>query len=115
VITVAWISNNKGVLKARTIDLNGSATAAASAANWSAITTLQGNISIKQNGFPIVSASTLVAGVTTIAWNTATKQVYTTANGTTINAAPTTIFTDGATGGRTYTGGYSTTVEPSPG
>jgi hypothetical protein len=113
-ITVAWISNNKGLLKARTLNLNGHATAATSAANWSATTSLQGNISLKQNGFPIVSASPLRTNVTTIAWNTATKQVYTTANGKSVDPTPITIFANGTAGGRTYTGGYSTTVEPAP-
>jgi hypothetical protein len=113
-ITAAWIATNTGQLKARTIDLNGSTTAATNPANWSGITTLQGNISNQQNGFPIVSASPLKTNITTIAWNTATKQVYTTANGTSVDPTPITIFTNGTTGGRTYKGGYSTTVEPGP-
>jgi hypothetical protein len=114
-ITAAWIADPQGHLKARTIDLNGAAKAANTLSNWSSAATLTGAISIDQNGFPIVSASPLVTNITTIAWNTANAQVYTTANGTAVDTSPVTIFTNGTTGGRIYAGGYSTAVEPGPG
>ena len=114
-VTVAWISNDKGVLKSRAINLNGVATAAADITKWTPIATLAGRISLKQNGFPIAAASPLDTGRVTIAWNTATAQVYTTYDGTTIDTTPTTIWTNGALGARTYTGGYSTVAEPTPG
>jgi hypothetical protein len=113
-ITVAWIADDTGQLKARAINLS-SATAAATLSNWPAAVSLTGKISITQNGFPIVSASSLVPGLTTIAWNTDTAQVVSTYNGSTIDTTPATVFTDGSAGGVTYTGGYSLAVEPAPG
>ena len=51
----------------------------------------------------------------TIAWNTPTKQVYTTFDGTTVTATPTTIWVNGTANAVSYAGGYSTVVEPAPG
>jgi hypothetical protein len=113
-ITVAWIADDTGQLKARAINLS-SATAAATLTNWPAAVSLTGKIAIAQNGYPIVSASRLVPGMTTIAWNTATAQVVSTYDGSTIDTTPATIFTNGSANGVTYSGGYSTAVEPAPG
>ena len=51
----------------------------------------------------------------TIAWNTPTKQVYTTFDGTSVTATPTTIWVNGSANAISYAGGYSTLVEPTPG
>ncbi|MEP6759166.1 MAG: hypothetical protein ABJB55_08225 [Actinomycetota bacterium] len=109
-IAVTWIADDTGTLKARGIDLNGSATAAATLGNWHATSTLADKISVAQNGYPIASASPLNTGVVTVAYNTDTAQRFVTFNGTSFAAAKT-IFTNNAT----YTGGYSTAVEPAPG
>ena len=114
-ITVAWIADNSGTLKARAIDLNGNANAAKTVSNWTAITTLNDKISMAQNGYPIVSASPLVKNKITIAYNTNVAQKYTTFNGTAIAKAGKVIWNNGTLGGRTYTGGYSTVAEPAPG
>lgn len=114
-ITVAWIADNSGTLKAHAIDLNGNANAAKTVSNWTAITTLNDKISMSQNGYPIVSASPLVKNKITIAYNTNVAQKYTTFNGTAIAKAGKVIWNNGTLGGRTYTGGYSTVAEPAPG
>lgn len=113
-VFAAWISNNKGALKGRAINLNGTNNRPATVGNWSAITSI-GKLSMKQNGFPIAGASPLVTNKVTMAWNTNTAQRYTTYNGTTINTTGNLIWTNGTAGGRTYTGGYSTVAEPHPG
>ena len=115
-ITVAWIADGKGALKARAIDLSGtSPIAAATRANWDVSVALAGHVSLRQGGYPIVSASPLVPGVVTIAWNTARRQVYTTFDGSAVTATPTTVWIDGTANATTYAGGYSTVVEPAPG
>src|SRR5207249_964803 len=62
-----------------------------------------------------VLPGTLAPGVVTIAWNTPRRQVYTTFDGTTVTATPTTIWVDGTANAASYAGGYSTVVEPAPG
>jgi hypothetical protein len=115
-ITVAWVADAKGSLKARAINLSGKTpTAAATRANWKAPVALAGRVSLRQGGYPVVSASPLAPGVVTIAWNTPTKQVYTTFDGTTVTATPTTIWVNGTANAVSYAGGYSTVVEPAPG
>ena len=115
-ITVAWVADAKGSLRARAIDLSGKTpTAAASPANWNAPVALAGRVSLRQGGYPVVSASPLAPGVVTIAWNTPRRQVYTTFDGTTVTATPTTIWVDGTANAASYAGGYSTVVEPAPG
>jgi hypothetical protein len=115
-ITVAWVADAKGSLRARAIDLSGKTpTAAASPANWNAPVALAGRVALRQGGYPVVSASPLAPGVVTIAWNTPTKQVYTTFDGTTVTATPTTIWVNGTANAVSYAGGYSTVVEPAPG
>jgi len=116
-ITVAWIADADGTLKARAIDLSAtaSATAAADRANWGPRTTMSEPVSLAQHGYPVVSSSPWVPGVTTIAWNTATSQVYVAVQGESIDPTPTTIWVDGPRAGKAYTGGYATAVEPAPG
>ncbi len=115
-ITVAWVADATGSLRARAIDLSGKTpTAAASPANWNASVALAGRVALRQGGYPVVSASPLAPGVVTIAWNTPTRQVYTTFDGTTVTATPTTIWVNGTANAVSYTGGYSTVVEPAPG
>jgi hypothetical protein len=113
-VFAAWISNNRGALKARAVNLNGVNNAAATLANWTATASL-GRISMRQNGFPIAGSSPLVTNKVTMAWNTNTAQKYTTYNGTAIDTAGTVIWANGTANGRTYTGGYSTVAEPHPG
>jgi hypothetical protein len=108
-ITVAWIADDTGTLKARSINLGGNAAAAATIGNWGAIATLADKISVAQNGYPIVSASPQNTGIVTVAYNTDTAQKFVTYNGTALSA-PKTIFTNNAT----YPGGYSVAVEPAP-
>jgi hypothetical protein len=115
-ITVAWIADAKGSLKARAINLTGkTAVAATTRANWNAPVALGGRISLRQGGYPVVAASPLAPGVVTIAWNTPTKQVYTTFDGTVVTSTPTTIWVNGTANAIAYVGGYSTVVEPAPG
>jgi hypothetical protein len=116
-ISVAWIADDTGALKVRSINLGGDAAASATLANWNGITTLNDDVSVSQNGWPIVSSSPLVPDVITIAYNTDTAQRYTTyeGGGTSAVAAGTTIYTNGTIGANTYAGGYSTVVEPAPG
>jgi hypothetical protein len=116
-ITVAWIGDADGTIKARAIDLSqsGSPTAAASSSEWGPRTAMTQPVSLPQHGYPVVSASRLVAGVITIAWNTPTSQVYTAVTSEAIGSAPTTIWIDGPAGSSAYTGGYATAVEPAPG
>ncbi|MDP9302778.1 MAG: glycoside hydrolase [Actinomycetota bacterium] len=115
-ITVAWIADPNGSLKARAINLSGKTpTAATTRANWNAPVALGGRVSFRQGGYPVVSASPLAPGVVTIAWNTPTKQVYTTFDGTEVTPTPTTIWINGTANGIAYAGGYSTVVEPAPG
>jgi hypothetical protein len=115
-ITVAWVADAKGSLKARAINLSGKTpTAAATRANWDAPVALGGRVSLRQGGYPVVSASPLAPGVVTIAWNTPAKQVYTTFDGTNVTATPTTIWINGTANAIAYAGGYSTVVEPAPG
>jgi hypothetical protein len=109
-IAVTWIADNTGTLKVRAINLNGSATAAATLGNWSVSSTLADKISVAQNGYPIASASPQNTSAVTVAYNTDTAQRYVTFNGTSVSSAKT-IFTNNAT----YTGGYSVAVEPAPG
>lgn len=112
-IAVGYVADDTGTLKVASINLNGNATRATTAGNWSS-TTLADKISLAQNGYPIAGASPLNTGVVTIAYDTATAQRYVRYNGTSVSAA-TTIYTNGTTGGKTYGGGYSTMVEPAPG
>jgi hypothetical protein len=115
-ITVAWVADAKGSLVARAINLSGtSPTAATTRANWNAPVVLGGRVSLRQGGYPVASASPLAPGVVTIAWNTPTKQVYTTFDGTAVSPTPTTIWVNGTANGIAYAGGYSTVVEPAPG
>src|SRR5207253_2687091 len=81
---------------------------------WNATVALAGRVSLRQGGYPVVSASPLAPGVVTIAWNTPTKQVYTTFDGTAVATTPTTIWVNGIANGIPYAGGYSTVVEPAP-
>jgi hypothetical protein len=115
-ITVAWVADAKGSLEARAINLSGmSPTAATTPANWNPPVVLGGRVSLRQGGYPVASASPLAPGVVTIAWNTPTKQVYTTFDGTAVSPTPTTIWVNGTANGIAYVGGYSTVVEPVPG
>jgi hypothetical protein len=115
-ITVAWVADAKGSLVARAINLSGtSPTAATTRANWNPPVVLGGHVSLRQGGYPVASASPLAPGVVTIAWNTPTKQVYTTFDGTAVSPTPTTIWVNGTANGIAYAGGYSTVVEPAPG
>jgi hypothetical protein len=116
-ITVAWIADANGLVKARAIDLSasGSATAASDRSEWGPSTAMDLPVSLRQHGYPVVAASPLVPGVATIAWNTAQSQVFATVTGETIGPGAATIFDDGAAGAFTYTGGYATVVEPAPG
>src|SRR5256885_996169 len=115
-ITVAWIADATGSLQARQIGLSGKTpTAAATRANWNASVVLAGRVSLRQGGYPVVSASPLAPGLVTIAWNTPTKQVYTTFDGTHVTATPITIWVGGIANAIAYTGGYATVVEPAPG
>jgi hypothetical protein len=116
-VVVAWIADADGTVKARAIDLaaSGSPTAAADRDRWGPRTAMTEPVSLAQHGYPVVSSSRAVPGVVTIAWNTKTSQVFATATGETIDPAPTTIWDDGSVGGRAYTGGYATAVEPAPG
>ena len=112
-IAAKWnstLADDTGTLKTRGIDLNGSATAAATVGNWSVSATLADKISVAQNGYPIASASPLNTGVVTVAYNTDTAQRFVTFNGTSFST-PKTVFTNNST----YTGGYSVAVEPAPG
>jgi len=108
-IAVTWIADNTGTLKVRGIDLNGTATAAATLTNWKATATLADKISVAQNGYPIASASPQNTGVVTVAYNTDTAQKFVTFNGTAVSAGKTIFSNIG-----TYVGGYSTAVEPAP-
>lgn len=112
-IAVAWIADNNGTLKVARINLNGNASAATNAANWSS-STLADRISLAQNGYPIASASPLNTSVVTVAYNTNTAQRYVRVTGSSVSAA-TTIYTNGTIGSQTYAGEYSTAVEPGPG
>jgi hypothetical protein len=116
-VVVAWIGDGDGTVKARAIDLSvsGSPTAAADRDRWGARTTMSRPLSLAQHGYPVVSSNRAVPGVVTVAWNTKVSQVFATVTGQTIDADPVTIWDDGSAGGRTYTGGYATTVEPAPG
>jgi hypothetical protein len=115
-ITVAWVADAKGSLRARAIDLSAKTPIAASTvANWNPTVALAGRVSLRQGGYPVVSASPLAPGVVTIAWNTPTKQVYTTFDGTAVTPTPTTIWVNGTANAVAYAGGYSTVVEPAPG
>jgi hypothetical protein len=116
-IAVAWIADADGTLKARAIDLSGSGspTAAATVGEWGPRTTMAPHVSLAQHGYPVASASRLVPGVVTIAWNTNTSLVYTTVTGETIAPDATTVWHEGPAGGVAYTGGYAAAVEPAPG
>jgi hypothetical protein len=115
-ITVAWVADAKGSLEARAINLSGtSPTAATTRANWNPPVVLGGRVSLRKGGYPVASASPLAPGVVTIAWNTPTKQVYTTFDGAAVSPTPTTIWVNGTANGVAYGGGYSTVVEPAPG
>jgi hypothetical protein len=116
-ITVAWVADADGTLKARAIDLSlsGSPTAAATAGEWGPRTTMTRKVSLTQHGYPVASASRLVPGVVTIAWNTNTSLVYTAVTGETIGSDATTVWKEGSAGGMAYTGGYAAAVEPAPG
>jgi hypothetical protein len=111
-IAVGYVADDTGTLKVASINLNGNATRATTAGNWSS-TTLADKISLTQNGFPFAAASPLNTGVVTVAYNTATAQRYVRYNGTSVSA-PATIFANGTVGGKAYRGGYSTLVEPAP-
>jgi hypothetical protein len=116
-IAVAWIADADGTLKARAIDLSGSGspTAAATAGEWGRRTTMTKRVSLAQHGYPVASASRLVPGVVTIAWNTKTRLVYAAVTGETIAPDATAIWHEGPVGGVPYTGGYAAAVEPAPG
>jgi len=116
-ITVAWIADGSGTVKARAIDLStsGSPSAAATASEWGPRTTMSQPLSLAQHGYPVVAASPLVPGVVTIAWNTGKGQVFVQVTGETIGPDATTIWKNGVAGAFTYRGGYATVVEPAPG
>jgi hypothetical protein len=112
-IGVVWVADNTGTLKVARINLNGNASAATNAANWTNAT-LADKIAVDQAGFPIASASPLNTSVVTVAYNTATAQRYVRITGASVSS-PTTIWTNGTIGSQTYAAGYSTVVEPGPG
>ena len=112
-IAVAWVADATGTLKVARINLNGNAQAATNAANWSTAT-LGDKISLAQNGYPIASASPLNTSVVTVAYNTTNAQRYVRVTGSSVSSA-TTIWSNGTIGSQTYSGGYSTAVEPGPG
>ncbi len=116
-IAVAWIADEDGTLKARAIDLSGSGspTAAATAGEWGPRTTMTPHVSLAQHGYPVASASRLVPGVVTIAWNTNTGLVYAAVTAETIAPGAVMVWHEGTAGGATYTGGYAAAVEPAPG
>jgi hypothetical protein len=116
-IAVAWIADADGTLKARAIDVSGSGspTAAATASEWGPRTTMTRHVSLAQHGYPVASASRLVPGVVTIAWNTNSSLVYAAVTGETIVPDATTVWKEGSAGGVAYTGGYAAAVEPAPG
>jgi len=116
-VVVAWIADADGTVKAKAIDLAtaGSPAAAADRSRWGPRTTMSEPVSLAQHGYPVVSSSRAVPGVATIAWNTKTSQVFATVTGEAIDPSPVPIWDDGALGGRVYTGGYATAVEPAPG
>jgi hypothetical protein len=112
-IAVAYVADDTGTLKVAHINLSGNASAATTAGNWSTAT-LSDKISTAQNGYPIASASPLNTSVVTVAYNTTTAQRYVRVSASSVST-PTTIYTNGTIGSQTYTGGYSTVVEPGPG
>jgi hypothetical protein len=112
-IAVGYIADDTGTLKVARINLNGDASRATNAANWTSAT-LPDKISLLQSGYPIASASPQNTGVVTVAYNTATAQKYVRVTGSAVSA-PTTIYTNGTISGTVYGGGYSTAVEPAPG
>jgi hypothetical protein len=116
-VVVAWIADAHGTVEARAIDLaaSGSATAATDRTRWGARTAMSDRAALAQHGYPIVSSSRAVPGVATIAWNTSAGPVFATATGETIDPGSAPIWHLGSVGGRTYTGGYATAVEPAPG
>ncbi len=116
-IVVAWVADADGTMKARAIDLSrsGSPVAAATAGEWGPRTTMTRHVSLAQHGYPVVSASRLVPGVLTIAWNTNTSLVYARVTGETFGPDATRVWKEGPAGGLTYTGGYAVAVEPAPG
>ncbi|MEX0984298.1 MAG: sialidase family protein [Actinomycetota bacterium] len=116
-ISVAWIADDSGTLKVRSINASGVAAAPATLSNWNGTTTLDDKISNAQNGFPILGSSPLAPDVIAIAYNTNAAQRYTTftGGGSSATAAGKTIYTNGTIGPVTYGGGYSTAVEPAPG
>jgi hypothetical protein len=111
-IAVSYVADDTGTLKVARINLNGDASRATNAANWTS-STLADKISLAQNGYPINSASPQNTGVVTVAYNTTTAQRFVRVTGSAVSA-PTTIYTNGTIAGKVYTGGYSTAVEPAP-
>jgi hypothetical protein len=112
-IGVVWVADDTGTLKVARINLNGNASAATNAANWTT-STLADKISLAQFGYPIASASPLNTSVVTVAYNTTNAQRYVRVGPSGVSS-PTTIYTNGTIGSQTYAGGYSTAVEPGPG
>jgi len=116
-VVVAWVADADGTVKARAIDLKPSGSPAASADRdqWGARTVMAEPVALRQNGAPVVAAAPTVPDTVTIAWNTATSQVFSVVSGEAIAPGVTTIWTDQPVGSFTYTGGYATVVEPAPG
>jgi hypothetical protein len=116
-VVVAWVADGEGTVKVRAIDLSasGSATAAAIRAAWGGRRAMADPVDLGQHGAPVVATSPLVPGVATIAWSTATSQVFATVTGEAIAPEVTTVFPDGPADAFDYTGGYAIVVEPSPG
>ncbi len=112
-IGVVWIADDTGTLKVARINLNGNASAATNAGNWTTAT-LADKISLAQNGYPIASASPLNTSVVTVAYNTTNAQKFVRVGPSSVSSAST-IYTNGTIGSQTYGGGYSTVVEPGPG
>ena len=116
-VVVAWVADGQGTVKARAVDLSasGSATAAATPAEWGTRRAMAEPVVLGQHGAPVVSTSRLAGGLATIAWNAPGRQVFAEVTGEAISPAVTKIFEDGPAAGHDYHGGYATTIEPSPG
>jgi hypothetical protein len=112
-IAVAYVADDTGTLKVARINLNGNASAATNANNWTT-STLADKISLAQFGYPIASASPLNTSVVTVAYNTNTAQRYVRVGPSSVSSA-TTVYTNGTLNSKVYAGGYSTVVEPGPG
>ncbi len=113
-VTVAWIADNLGTIKTRSINLDGDATAAATLTNWEATVSLTGVTPPSSNGYPIVGASPLDTTRTAVGWNTATQVKVTTFDGTTTGTAGTVVYTQAAPYNGTNTA-YAVAPEPAAG